>query len=741
MKSIISIKVLLILVLPLQLFAFSGWDRNNDPRIMDLNYERSFEKLPQKGKLTKTPWSDDYWPTYKGGITYRWAENVAKDESRWSYNLTPMNQLTRSEIRTLSPAEKYDLYLGNKDYSLTNYERKRTQILRTVNSSDLFDPNYKIPTWEGLCHAWAPATYQYENPEPVTLKNPNGVEIPFWSSDIKALLTMHGHLNNSTNNRFLGSRCYLDFKELEEKYKKGEITKKEFLEKINSASCEDVNAGAFHVTLTNQIALRNKSFVIDVTRDAEVWNQPVEAFESQILKETRGASAGAANGTVKEITVLTYLRYIGEVAPYWKNIIDKRAFKVLKYQYTLELNKNGDIIGGKWISHDRPDFLWDETVPKFQGFFKGLEKIYERSIAYTKPKMWDESKDKILKLGKEEVTKKTFIDALENEVRVSKLKDGWRKEYLKRQFVIEAAKKAMETKIRKVARKKYLKNKMRSAGSVNFLKTKFIDETKKEVVKTKVKKILKKEALKRDFIKKIKSQIILNKMKNKVGKVGHATGFISEIKEVMKERQIMNQNFVKAVLSGDLKTAKKLLKEGADVNGLEAGLQKEELIKNVIKNGDNKMLRILLSRDATIETVMTYAFGFDNQAVQRTLISRGGDINYVDETGMTPLLMAAKIANLDAVKLLLAEEKISISLNNQDNEGKNALIWAIIGSGNAPDSNRLLVIQEIINGKIDMNAKDKAGLSALGYAYKWPYRSLGLRRMIRKAGGEKSGEL
>ena len=52
--------------------------------------------------------------------------------------------------RTLSPAEKYDLY-GDKNWTLTKWERKRTGILKTVRVLE-YVSGHKIPKWFGLCH-------------------------------------------------------------------------------------------------------------------------------------------------------------------------------------------------------------------------------------------------------------------------------------------------------------------------------------------------------------------------------------------------------------------------------------------------------------------------------------------------------------------------------------------------------------------------------------------------------------
>ena len=50
------------------------------------------------------------------------------------------------------------------------------------------------------------------------------------------------------------------------------------------------------------------------------------------------------------------------------------------YRYVLELDSEDNIIGGEWVSFDRPDFLWKQAKPEFQGFFAPLEKIYQASV-------------------------------------------------------------------------------------------------------------------------------------------------------------------------------------------------------------------------------------------------------------------------------------------------------------------------------------------------------------------------
>ena len=260
--------------------------------------------------------------------------------------------------------------MGNKDFYLTNLERRRTGIFT----------DRKIPEWEGLCHAWAPATYLYKNPGIIHVKGALGHDITFYSSDLKALLTTHLHYNDSSKTKFLGSRCNLDFSELEEKYKRGLITKDELNYNMNRPECQDTNPGAFHVILTNFIGRLNKSFIIDKTRDLEVWNQPVYGYSSQVLERKKGASEGAHPNTKKEVIVETVVYYISEVSQSYERRLDPKAIAAITLVYKLELNILGRIIGGTWLSHERPDFIWAQSKPAFQNEFTQLEKLYKLSI-------------------------------------------------------------------------------------------------------------------------------------------------------------------------------------------------------------------------------------------------------------------------------------------------------------------------------------------------------------------------
>jgi hypothetical protein len=132
------------------------------------------------------------------------------------------------------------------------------------------------------------------------------------------------------------------------------------------------------VVLTNYIGLRGQSFVMDKIRESEVWNQPIEGYSIKILNQNRGASEGAAAGTVREVVVEAVVRWVNEVENEWEK--SGTNLKVSNYKYRLELDSRGRIIGGAWLSFERPDFIWTQSKPGFTGFMAPLKELYEMSV-------------------------------------------------------------------------------------------------------------------------------------------------------------------------------------------------------------------------------------------------------------------------------------------------------------------------------------------------------------------------
>jgi hypothetical protein len=329
-----------------------AWNLVNNPQYFG-RYETKFEKLPLEGKLKSPAWSDSYWPSNTGGISHRW--NALSPENFAYVSPTPevAKTMSQADIAKLSPAEKYDLYREDFSYPTVKSEWQRT------HKDDA--------PWEGLCHGWAPAALHFEEPKPVLITSPSGIPIPFASSDIKALLTyVDGELNTSPS-RWLGTRCNIDLNKYPEKKKTG--------------ACRDTNAGSFHIVITNEIGLHQNGFIADIERGFEVWNQPILGFSVRVIGE-KSPSPNAAPGTVKELDIETRMDYASESLAEWNkkdnddNFLNSTAY----YRYSLEIDNGGNILGGEWVSENRPDFLWMQEPPKFTGYFSGVEEIYEISI-------------------------------------------------------------------------------------------------------------------------------------------------------------------------------------------------------------------------------------------------------------------------------------------------------------------------------------------------------------------------
>jgi hypothetical protein len=120
---------------------------------------------------------------------------------------------------------------------------------------------------------------------------------------------------------------------------------------------------------------------MDVSRDEEVWNQPVYKYEVNIEAE-QPPSDGAAPGTVKEVLVRNQVTYSLESVSQWNPVIgtDYNNFNAMEYNYRLELNSQGEILGGEWLDIPRPDFVWIKGPPVFHGSFSSLKAIYELSL-------------------------------------------------------------------------------------------------------------------------------------------------------------------------------------------------------------------------------------------------------------------------------------------------------------------------------------------------------------------------
>ena len=428
-------KTVLLFVLLLGVSAFAErWDSESNPENMG-QYNYHFNQLPQNGRIDDAhmPWSDNYWESDWGGISLRWntltPEELDPDggvyvDKRSFFRYTPPSRsevlrMSKAELAKLSPAEKYDILMGRYDYPTVRSERERTS------------PNMK--DWQGICHGWVPAAINHSEPLPTEASNSDGVVVPFGSTDVKGLLSYYYGVpaysfargarevvrsGNSLQvldaldgydlpkwftlssgasvyangysidlNRMTDSSvCNSD--ENVSRYGSVEKCKESFMieatvENLNlvgqvgkRGSIREPNAGAFHVVLTNQIALMNRAFVGNINkkiRNGEIWNQPIMGYNTSIDSDNRHSDG---SGTVN---VTTTLNYVSEIPQLWEPVVGtaKQRFSEMTFSYSLDLDRNGNIVGGHWAEKAyHPSFLWKHDQLEIKGYFSKIKTIY-----------------------------------------------------------------------------------------------------------------------------------------------------------------------------------------------------------------------------------------------------------------------------------------------------------------------------------------------------------------------------
>jgi hypothetical protein len=87
----------------------------------------------------------------------------------------------------------------------------------------------------------------------------------------------------------------------------------------------------------------------------------------------------SAPGTVRRIHVKTVMTFVLEIKlNNWQPVLgtDAHVNDVRNYEYTLDVDASGNIIGGEWISRARPDFIWMmEKATSFRGMFERLSEL------------------------------------------------------------------------------------------------------------------------------------------------------------------------------------------------------------------------------------------------------------------------------------------------------------------------------------------------------------------------------
>ena len=355
-------------------------------------YENNILKLTNlnEGHVSVVPWSGHYWPIYQGGIGARYGDpKFPRSESfKTNYKYYAKNYLKQpssnaDELAKLSPSEKYDYLIGDREWSLTQSV--------WMEGKSFLDSTGKVETWMGICHGWAPAAFVVPEPQQafdLDLQGGKGI-LRVYPHDLKGLVSQLWAQSNFNYN-FLGGRC------------NDKNPKTDSNGRIISSECFDINPATWHLALVHWVGRNHQSFVLDATYDYEVWNQPISGYKlSYFNPETKKQDtienslisySRVKNDLYKKyrspntkylLGVISEIQYVVEEEPDHNNMISDPLSRLVtvNYYYDLELDDSYNIIGGEWYQQGHPDMLWkpapgvlaraigEESLPEWQGDF------------------------------------------------------------------------------------------------------------------------------------------------------------------------------------------------------------------------------------------------------------------------------------------------------------------------------------------------------------------------------------
>src|SRR5690606_14640067 len=149
--------------------------------------------------------------------------------------------------------------------------------------------------------------------------NKSGIQVPFGSSDVKALLSMHEAYNYKGQKfAFAGRRCRVNGKVEGEGSDRDRPEHRNFPspELAESPDCRDVNAGACQVINSNMLGKMSEGYVADIDRFNDVWNQPVVGYTSTVIGDEHVNSTHLSQGINGRVRIKLEMAYGEELKFY-----------------------------------------------------------------------------------------------------------------------------------------------------------------------------------------------------------------------------------------------------------------------------------------------------------------------------------------------------------------------------------------------------------------------------------------
>ncbi len=338
------------------------------PDLMVKNLQKMDELKLRAGQSADIPWSDSYWPIARGGLGQRYQdEDVRYLEWKDAFDYiakNPADVIFRDgDPSILAPSEKYDLMISGAVSGFTKAQ--------WTEGRDYLETTGRVEGWMGSCHGWAAASMMMKEPKKKTQVTVEGKNILFYPSDVKGLATGLW-AKGGFPMKFIGGRCNLQTPPVD-RYNRS-----------RNRSCLDTNPGTWHMVVVNQIGQSRRPFIMDARSTYEVWNHPVYNYSySYYNPETNEGSPTLEKAKVKVgawndprslvraenakwiVGIHMTVDYAVENEPSTEeHQLSQNSSD--EYRYDLELDQNGEIVGGEWYT-DHPDFLWVPSPGVFPG--------------------------------------------------------------------------------------------------------------------------------------------------------------------------------------------------------------------------------------------------------------------------------------------------------------------------------------------------------------------------------------
>lgn len=230
---------------------------------------------------------------------------------------------------TVNSLRKYDMAFNGGRMLATAYEQRDTtsQVEPTPTRGGLFGlrrvMTLQTPNWHGHCNGWAAAAIRHAEPQDSVQRN----GVTFTPADIKGLLAEIYIYNDLIY--LVGER-------------------------------EALNAGAFHAAIANWLGRGSHPLGMEADPGREKWNYPVFGYTASVTRRFQQA-----------VDVRLDLMYAKDSSGEFQR--SPRYSRVKTFRYRLDLNEEGEIIGGVFYSNSSMiDMLWLPLRPK-QGREKGNE--------------------------------------------------------------------------------------------------------------------------------------------------------------------------------------------------------------------------------------------------------------------------------------------------------------------------------------------------------------------------------